>query len=203
MLSATFVSLPPPFSVMSVNDDQPPHAAPVSVASERCTCVEATPDSPSPADVVTCTECEAYVPLAYEIDPVGGFRSDCTVTESAVAFGARVTEIESVTGVPSQVYGAEANDPEVGLADAPVRAPALAGQLAEVTPFRPSGVSSSANVFGAEPAGPSQRVVPLRKTPAGAPAASWIGEPVTICVIEPDENVEETPALFVTTISYA
>src|SRR5690242_15828812 len=148
-----------------------------------------------------CTEWLAYVPFVYVIDPVGAFRSDFTLSVSTVVFGARVTSIVSFTDVPSQVYGADGNVPDVGAAAAPETAPALAGHAADVTPFRPSGVRSSVNDWFVA-AGPSQSVEPLRNEPVG-PAASSIGELAVICVTFGEENVEETPALFVTTIRYA
>jgi hypothetical protein len=53
------------------------------------------------------------------------------------------------------------------------------------------------------PAPPSQSVEPPRYVPLGAPAESVIGDALVSFVADDDENVDETPALFVTTIWYA
>ena len=58
------MSSPLPFSVTGANAEKVPHVEPVSGADARMTCVLATPDSPSPADVETCTEWLAYAPFA-------------------------------------------------------------------------------------------------------------------------------------------
>ena len=76
----------------------------MSVVSARATWALATPDSPSLAEVVMCTECDAYKPSVYAIVPVGSLTSETTLSRSTVAPGSRVTWIESLSGaVPSHL----------------------------------------------------------------------------------------------------
>jgi len=68
-----------------------------------------------------------------------------------------------------------------------------------VTPFWPTVVSCSfQGRFAA--LGPRKSVVPWRNPPAGFPGESWIGDAFVSFVTKDDEKVDETPALFVTTI---
>ena len=76
--------------------------------------------------------------------PVGSVRSERTPSESTEAPGSRVTCTESVSAVPSQVYGAETNGSVplvVSVVGVLWSAPVLPCQVADVTPFVPSAVS--------------------------------------------------------------
>src|SRR5581483_693121 len=80
--------------------------------------------------------------------------------------------------------------------------PALPCHVACVTPLPPAVVSSSFHGRFAA-LGPRYTVEPSSTAPAGLPAASSNGTAFVSCVIEAEEKVDETPALFVTTIWYA
>src|SRR5581483_2606034 len=137
------------------------------------------------------------VAFGYVIEPVGAAVSVDTVSESAAAFGLRVTARVVLTA-PLQVYtGDVKSGPAATLPPVPASVPAAAGQSSDVTPFAPDARSFSVNEPGACP---SQRVDPFTKV--FAPTAS-IGDALTTLTTDGLATVALTPAPFVETTRYA